>query len=158
MDIFGIIVLGISTALGGGAIMDILAGGVPQMLKDISYVGSSLICVLLAIFTRKFYRRVRNRWTFLLPDALGLATFTVSGCLVAYWNNFGVVGFMILGLSTAVGGGMLRDVLAGEEPLILNREFYASCAFVGSLLFWALTKLQLSGSLVSGVSMITVFC
>lgn len=157
MDIFGIMVLGISTALGGGAIRDILVGGIPQMLKDISYVGFSLVGVLLAMATRKFYRRVKNRWTFLLPDAIGLATFTVSGCLVAGRNNFGVVGFIILGLSTAVGGGMLRDVLAGEEPLILNREFYASCAFAGSLLFWALTKLQLSDPLISGISMLTVF-
>jgi uncharacterized membrane protein YeiH len=52
---------------------------------------------------------------------------------------------------------MLRDMLAGEEPLILNREFYASCAFAGSLLFWALTKLQVSGALISGLSMLTVF-
>ena len=141
MDVFGIAVLGIATALGGGAVRDMLAGGIPQMLKDISYVGFSLFGVLLAMATRKFYRRVKNRWTFLL----------------AARNNFGVVGFIILGLSTAVGGGMLRDVLAGEEPLILNREFYASCAFAGSLLFWALTKLQFSESLVSGISMLTVF-
>ena len=52
---------------------------------------------------------------------------------------------------------MLRDVLAGEEPLILNREFYASCAFAGSLLFWVLIKLHFSDSLTSGISMFTVF-
>ena len=94
---------------------------------------------------------------FQLFNLIGLISFAFSGAVKGIQKRMDVFGIAVLGISTALGGGAVRDILAGEEPLILNREFYASCAFAGSLLFWALTKLQFSGSLVSGISMLTVF-
>jgi uncharacterized membrane protein YeiH len=157
MDVFGITVLGLLTALGGGAVRDILVNKSPEMLRDFSYAGFALLGLVLAMLTRKSYKEFVHNWVFLLSDALGLAMFTVSGCLAARQNNLGVIGFIILGLSTAVGGGILRDVMAGEVPLVLVHEFYASCALAGSLLFWLLLNLKMSLFAISGISMLTVF-
>lgn len=142
-DLFGITLLGIITALGGGTLRDILVLKTPQMLTNLNYVIFALIGAGIAIgFRKKYHTEITKEKIFLISDAIGLAAFTVGGCLVAVENKCGFIGFVILGLSTAVGGGIIRDILAGETPLVLKEEFYASCAIAGSILFWLLWKLN----------------
>jgi uncharacterized membrane protein YeiH len=139
LDLFGIVLLGAVTALGGGALRDVLVVQVPSMLGSPSYVGYALAGIALAVLARRRSSGMLHRWYFLLSDAVGLASFTVSGCLVASAHQCGVIGHILLGLATAVGGGLLRDMLVGRISLILRREVYASCAIVGALVFKAFT-------------------
>jgi len=136
MDLFGVFLLGVITALGGGAVRDLLVNRMPVMLTDPAYLACSLLGALLALAFRRRGTVIVNRWIFLVSDALGLAFFTAAGCLVAREYGLGLVGILMLGTLTAVGGGMIRDVLAGEVPMVLRREVYASCSLLGGLGFW----------------------
>ncbi|MGB9606970.1 MAG: trimeric intracellular cation channel family protein, partial [bacterium] len=156
LDLFGIVVLGVVTALGGGVLRDFMVARIPIMLKDPLYLGFSLLGVLLALLTRRWSTSIVEDWGFLLSDAIGLAAFTVSGSLVAVEYKMGIMGIIILGLSTAVGGGVIRDVLAGEVPLILQKEVYASCSVCGGFIFWLILLLGGSNTLASSSAMGTV--
>ncbi|HOK56912.1 MAG TPA: trimeric intracellular cation channel family protein [bacterium] len=134
-DLFGIIVLGCITALGGGVIRDILVNQLPKMLIDPSYIGFSLLGVLLAILLRKKITPIVEK-IFLISDAIGLASFTATGCIIGKESSLGLVGIILLGLSTAIGGGIIRDILSGDIPLVLQKEFYASCSILGGFIFW----------------------
>jgi uncharacterized membrane protein YeiH len=157
LDLFGIALLGIVTALGGGALRDILVLTVPAMLKDFSYVGFAFLGIALAILARHSSRRFLHRWYFLVSDTIGLASFTVSGCLVASLHHLGIIGHVLLGLSTAIGGGLLRDMLVGRVSLILRREVYASCSIAGAIIFWALAGNTGTQTLASLVAMLVTF-
>ncbi len=155
LDIFGITVLGLATALGGGVIRDFMVTRTPIMLTDPSYIGFSLIGVLLALLTRRWSNIIITDWGFLFSDAIGLSAFTVSGALVAQQYQLGIIGVIVLGLSTAVGGGVVRDILAGEVPLILHREVYASCSILGGFIFWLISSLDGGRTLASTAGMLT---
>jgi len=153
LDLFGIAVLGLVTALGGGVLRDFMVVRTPIMLKDPLYIGFALLGILLALLTRRWSTKIVEDWGFLLSDAIGLAAFTVSGALVAVEYGMGIIGIIVLGLSTAVGGGIIRDVLAGEIPLILQKEVYASCSICGGFVFWLILYLGGSNTLASTSAM-----
>ncbi len=155
-DLFGVIVLGIITALGGGVIRDILVNLVPKMMTDFSYTGFSLLGVLIAIISRKKTTPIIEK-IFLISDAIGLSSFTATGCIVAVENSLGIIGIVLLGLSTAIGGGILRDILSGDIPLVLCKEFYASCSILGSLFFWICVISGISLSLSALICVLIVF-
>ncbi len=140
LDLFGIIFLGFATALGGGAIRDVLVQRVPLMLTDISYTIFTLIGVVGAIVLKKETARAMYTKVFLISDGIGLASFTATGCIVAYQEGLGIIGIIVLGMSTAIGGGIIRDILVNEIPMVLNREIYATCSFVGCIFFWILVQ------------------
>lgn len=125
------------------------------MLTDASYIGLSLLGVLLALLTRRWSNTILTDWGFLLSDAIGLSAFTVSGALVAHQYQMGIIGIIILGLSTAVGGGIIRDVLVGEIPLVLHKEVYASCSILGGFVFWLILYLGGEDILASTIGMLT---
>lgn len=140
MDLFGVLVLGTVTAIGGGTLRDILLGDTPPFcLKDETYLYLSL-AVALGIFF--FYRRLRFlRFPLLYFDAIGLGTFVVIGTQKALDFHLGGLTAVLLGTMTATAGGMLRDMLANQVPLILRREFYASCCILGGTLMLLLHRL-----------------
>ncbi|MCS7180027.1 MAG: trimeric intracellular cation channel family protein [bacterium] len=142
-DLFGIIVLGSITALGGGIIRDILVNKIPKMLNEPLYIGFSILGVLVAIILRKKTTPIIENF-FLLSDAIGLSSFTSTGCIIAYENNLGLIGIILLGLLTAIGGGIIRDLLAGDVPIVLCKEFYASCSILGCFTFYF--------SIINGIS------
>ncbi len=156
LDLFGIIVLGLSTALGGGAIRDVMVHRVPAMLTDINYTSFSLLGIAGSILTKKNRDAAVYTKIFLVSDGIGLASFTASGCLVAYDNGLGVIGMIVLGIMTAVGGGIIRDVLINEIPMVLTRELYATCSFVGCIVFW-ISVIVFDVRYGSFLSMLTVF-
>ena len=140
MDIFGIAVLGLVTAAGGGVIRDLVLGIHPPVLfREPIYavvaVATSLVLFLPPI--RGFFDRNRRVYDVVLfvMDTVGLAVFTVAGIRTAYSvsSTYGTFLLVFVGVITGVGGGVLRDVLAGERPYIFVKHVYACASILGAL-------------------------
>jgi uncharacterized membrane protein YeiH len=129
LDWVGVAVLGSTTALGGGSARDVLLGHHP--LAWVAQPWWLLLTTFAALSTIALARVVRRLpVTFLVLDAIGLVAFTVIGCSVARSLGHGVVIAMVSGLITGCVGGVLRDVLSGEVPLLFRREVYATVSLV----------------------------
>lgn len=139
MDLFGVIVLALITAVGGGTTRDILLGNTPVfVLTDPIYVFVSLAGALCTFFFYNALFRINS--IILIADAFGLGTFVCIGVSKALNADISLTGAVILGVITAIMGGMLRDVLAGEVPSVLYRDFYASACVIGGLIYINLYK------------------
>jgi len=125
------------------------------MLENTAYPGWALIGVVLAAVSRNAASLAE--WPFLLSDAIGLAVFTAAGCECAASYELGVVGIVTLGTATAIGGGIIRDLLAGEVPLVLRAEVYATCSIAGGLAFWGLERIETDPALSSFLCAALVF-
>jgi uncharacterized membrane protein YeiH len=151
MDLFGVMVLGLVTATGGGTLRDLLLGDAPPfILQNETYLYLS-IAVSLAVFLS--HRRMGFlQHPLLYFDAVGLGTFVVIGTGKALAFNMGFLGSVLLGVMTATAGGMLRDILSNRVPLILRKEIYASACLAGAALLYALhqTSLPHNLSLLAG--------
>lgn len=131
MDLFGVLVLGMVTAIGGGTLRDILLGDVPPFcLKDENYLWLSLLVSLAVFYAPGQLERIKN--PLLTLDAVGLGTFVVIGTGKALQFGLGPFGAILMGVMTATAGGVVRDVLSNRVPLILQREIYASACLVGA--------------------------
>lgn len=140
MDLFGVLVLGIVTAVGGGTLRDLLLGDVPPFsLKDESYIYIS-VAVSLAVFVNRD-RFERFEKPLLYFDAIGLGTFVVIGTTKALDFQMGLLGAILMGVMTGTAGGVIRDVLANQVPLILRREIYASACLAGGVLLVLLEQM-----------------
>lgn len=139
LDIFGVVVLGIITALGGGIIRDIMIGTIPAAIAHEQDLYFAIIPSLITYFAG---RRIHNySWIIKIFDAAGLAVFTVSGAQKGIDANLGVLGVIIMGTLTGVAGGVIRDTLVAEIPFILREEVYAVFCVAGAFLFWLLRRL-----------------
>jgi len=140
MDIFGVMILGIVTAVGGGVIRDLLLGNTPPntFLNPIYALLASAVALITFIpFVRLQFlkHQKRNEISMLVLDSLGLGIFTAVGIGVAYEAaEFNILLFACVGVMTGVGGGVLRDVLAGQTPYIFVKHFYACASLIGALL------------------------
>jgi len=142
MDLYGVIVLGMVTAVGGGTLRDLLIGRIPPFIfSDYSYLALSLVVALVVFYGHKLVERGQR--LLLLMDALGLSTFNVIGVSVALDHDMGYPGAVLMGIMTATAGGMVRDLLRQEIPLVLTREIYASACLVGGVIFCILDALGL---------------
>ncbi|QWV98822.1 trimeric intracellular cation channel family protein [Geomonas nitrogeniifigens] len=160
MDLLGIIVLGIVTATGGGVIRDVLLNDTPPFcFKNELYLYLAVAASIVVFLTPRSFERM-NR-AMLLLDALGLGTFLVIGTSKALQFNLGLMGAIIMGVMTATCGGLVRDLLSNEIPLILQREIYASACVVGGALFYFLHQTTLPSQVnltVSALTVITIRC
>lgn len=150
MDIFGVNVLAVTTACGGGLMRDLIIGSIPpQMFRNPFFVMVAIVVAnvvfLLVYLHRHMPRKVASLYDKLLFwfDSLGLAAFTVDGVMAGIAMGYGDNEFLIcfLGFMTAVGGGALRDVLAGQTPDIFRKHVYAVAAIAGAVLMVALLRL-----------------
>ncbi len=140
MDIFGVAVLATVTAIGGGTLRDALLKMPVFWLHNPVYVPLA-VAAALAVFA--LYRWVQRTYRALLVfDAIGLGVFTAIGAVKAWEAGTGLVGVVTMACLTGVGGGVVRDVLAGDVPAVLREEVYASAALAGALLFWVLLQAQ----------------
>ena len=143
MDIFGMLVLALSTAIGGGIIRDVLVGNIPpNSFKTSIYILLTVITTLIIflIYRKQILRYVSRRKLrkmYLLADALGLASFTVTGTTIGFnaYPEYPIFA-ITLGLITAVGGGIIRDVLAQRIPSVLQEEIYALPSIIGGIVFY----------------------
>ena len=137
-DIVGVIILASVTGLAGGLIRDVIFGQYPPTaLSNPMYL---ILCFTTGFSIFFLYPRLKKHWNiFLKCDAIGLGVFTVIGASIAY-SIFGpnLLLVSIGGLITATGGGILRDVLVNEIPLVFVRELYATASFIGVVVFFVL--------------------
>jgi uncharacterized membrane protein YeiH len=134
MDIFGFMVLALMPAVGGGTLRDLLLDRHPVFwVANTSYVTVALL-VAVAVFLG-VYRPGRRQELLLWTDALGMALFAAMGTEISLQAGAGALVAVMLGVATAVTGGIIRDLLCGEVPLVLTREIYATAAFATSTVF-----------------------
>ncbi|PVU73309.1 hypothetical protein DDW10_02265 [Sulfolobales archaeon SCGC AB-777_J03] len=156
MDLLGVLTLGFSTSLAGGIIADVLLGKFPP--SNLTEVQYPAIAIVSSALTFAFFRKLSKlRRPLLYADALGLGAFTASGASLAYSVDPNPVLVTLVGTITAVGGGVLRDVLANEVPLVLTRDFYATAAIIGSLAYYALAYLGLFRGYLTAVVLLLTF-
>ncbi|GEK02608.1 trimeric intracellular cation channel family protein [Streptomyces sp. NPDC004009] len=157
-DVFGIAVLAEVTALGGGLFRDVVIGAVPPAaFTDLGYFLTPLIATLVVFFLHPHVERIQTG--VLVFDAAGLGLFCVSGTIKAYSYGLNLTASATLGLATAVGGGVLRDVLANEVPSLLrwDRDLYAVPAIVGATMVALCIRYDVLTPLASGLAVVTAF-
>ncbi|GLZ34451.1 membrane protein [Lentzea sp. NBRC 105346] len=132
LDVFGVIVVALTTALGGGIIRDVLLGVHPP--TSLRNWPSLLVPALTGLIVFRFHPQVaRLRRSVLLLDAVGLGLFVTSGTSTALRLGAPPYTACLIGMTCGIGGGALRDVLLREIPLVLRREIYAVAALVGAV-------------------------
>jgi uncharacterized membrane protein YeiH len=155
-DLVGVIVLSSITGVGGGVVRDIIFGKLPPTaLINPSYI---IVTTASGIAIFFLYPSLKRHWNlFLKFDAIGLGVFTVIGATFAY-NLFGLNFFImaIAGTLTAVGGGIFRDILVNEIPLVLVKELYASASFMGIVAFFILLTMGFNLNIVAIPSILLV--
>ncbi len=156
MDIFGVLVLGMTTAVGGGIIRDLLIGVVPPMAFQEPVYALTAIAVSIIVFL-PFVRNRINKISkmILLMDSIGLGIFTVIGIKAAASFNNAFLS-IFLALVTGVGGGVLRDVFAQDRPMIFVKHFYASAAIIGAVVSLLLWNINVETSMIVGAATVIV--
>ncbi|MEU9200322.1 trimeric intracellular cation channel family protein [Streptomyces sp. NPDC048332] len=157
-DVFGIAVLAEVTALGGGLFRDVIIGAVPPAaFTDLGYFTTPLLAAGLVFFLHPHVERIQVGVN--VFDAAGLGLFCVTGTVKAYDYGLGLTASAALGLTTAVGGGVLRDVLANEVPSLLrwDRDLYAVPAIVGAAMIVLCIRFDALNAFTSGCAVITAF-
>jgi uncharacterized membrane protein YeiH len=156
MDWFGVCLLACVTALGGGTARDILLGHYPLYWVHNPYV-LLLVCgaALLTIAMARVVDRLR--WPFLLLDALGLVVFTIVGCNVAIEMGQHPLIVIVAGMVTGIVGGILRDVLCNDVPLVFSSELYATVSIVTGVIYYFGLQANLQQDLVMLVAIAVGF-
>lgn len=140
MDWFGVILIACVTALGGGSVRDVLLGHYPLgWVKHPEYLVLTCCSALFTMLIANWMKQLRTM--FLLLDALGLIGFTIIGCQIAIHLGHGFVVSAVAGILTGVSGGILRDILCNDIPLVFRRELYASISFVAVICYWVCIQL-----------------
>lgn len=140
LDLFGVAVIAIIAGIGGGTVRDLLLGRLPvYWVHDATYVAVGLTAGVLTFFLARRLRLPKN--FFLIPDALGMALFTVIGTSVALSLHAPWLIAALMGMITAVFGGVIRDILCNEVPLIFRTDIYATASLAGALLLIGLDAL-----------------
>lgn len=142
LDILGIIVLAVMTAVGGGVIRDTLVNKIPNVLinPDDMYV-AIITSIIVYILIKKSKNKKRSfYYELLIMDSIGLAIFTIIGAKIALNANISTVAVGIFATITGVGGGVVRDILVGEIPIVLKEDIYAFLCFVGAVFYVYMPK------------------
>lgn len=134
MDIVGFALLGCVTGIGGGTLRDVVLGALPAFwVQKPAYL---LTCVVVSCAAFFFAHLLQSRVKYLLwCDAIGLALFSVTGAEIALSHNASPAIAVAMGVATATMGGVIRDILGGEIPVILRREIYVTAALLGASVF-----------------------
>ena len=162
MDIFGVVILGLTTAVGGGVIRDLILGSTPpRTFQDPIYAVLSIAAsVLVFIVARRGWFEGRHQAydiSMLVMDSLGLGAFTVTGIGAAIeCGEHGAFLLVFVGVVTGVGGGVLRDVMAGDMPYIFVKHVYACASLLGAVVCTALYALGAGDSLAMLAGMLSV--
>jgi uncharacterized membrane protein YeiH len=155
MDLFGVLVLGLVTAVGGGTLRDLLVGDIPPFsLQDETYLYVAIAAALVVFINRKRFALIEKPLLYL--DAVGLGLFVVIGTLKALDFHLGSMGAVLMGVMTATAGGLIRDVLANQVPLILRREIYASACLAGGVLLVLLVQAEVARPVAALLAALTV--
>lgn len=139
-DILGIFICALLTAVGGGTIRELVLGNTPFYFFDNSYVIAVMLGVVFAISIYRNFNKIKR--LVLVFDSIGLVTFAFIGASKASSLNLGLFAIIFCAVATAVGGGILRDIVLGKIPEIMYRDFYASVAIVLGAVYGLSEKLM----------------
>ena len=153
-DWFGGFVCGFAVAIGGGTIRDVMLGVTPFWMTSSIYFTCTIIALLVGILFSKKLSRMENAW--LITDTLGLAMFTIAGLqkTLQYGHPFWVA--IVMGCITGVAGGVIRDVLLNQEPIIFQKDIYAMASVAGGLIYWLLEALGINIGITSIVTFLVI--
>lgn len=157
MDVFGTVVVAIVTAIGGGTVRDLVLGIRPVLwISHPIYVLVATAAALVTFITARWVQFPTR--VLLIFDAFGLAMFTIIGCQRALEVNVSYVIVVVMGVITGVAGGIIRDILCGEIPLVLRSEIYATASLAGGMLFVALHSFGVERSIaaIAAVALILI--
>ncbi|MCM1178298.1 MAG: trimeric intracellular cation channel family protein [Clostridium sp.] len=153
-DIFGAYVVGFVTAVGGGTLRDLMLDVTPFWMEQPSYVVITGLALLFVIGFRKYVVRFDN--TFFIFDAIGIGLFTVVGVERSIAAGFPVWVNIIMGAITGAAGGMVRDVLINEVPLIFRKDIYAVACVLGGVAYYICVLIGCSHLATQIVAALTV--
>ena len=141
-DWFGGYVCGIAVAIGGGTIRDVMLSTIPFWMTTPIYLICTAVALLTVVFFGKWMEPLKNAW--FVFDTLGLALFTIAGIQksLIFGQPFWVA--IIMGCITGSAGGVIRDVLLNNEPVIFHREIYAMACVLGGMAYWGMARMGLS--------------
>jgi uncharacterized membrane protein YeiH len=156
LDPFGVLVLSFVTAIGGGTLRDMMIGNLPVgWLRNET---AALVIFFSAIATMLFGRYLKQFTTTLfIFDALGLGLFTIIGIELAIAKEFSVGVCIALGTITACFGGVIRDVLLNDVPLLFRKEIYALAAIAGGLIYFGLKRIDLDEDISKIICILIIF-
>jgi uncharacterized membrane protein YeiH len=148
LDLFGVYCIAFVTALGGGTVRDVMIGRTPVgWMLDIDYIYIITLGFILSIIFNRYLERLRI--SMLLFDTIGLGVFTLIGLEKGIEYGLSPVVCVILGTLTATFGGVIRDILCNEIPVLFRKEIYATLCIAGGILFFLLQELQVQGEVIS---------
>lgn len=153
-DWFGGYVVGLATAIGGGTIRDVMLGQVPFWMTNSIYIICTAAALLTFVMLKRLFTRLSKTW--FLFDTLGLALFTIAGVQKTLIAGFPFWVAIIMGSITGAAGGVLRDVLVNEVPLIFRKEIYAIACILGGLVYQLCHHLNASIELTVVVTFVSV--
>ena len=154
-DWFGGYVCGVAVAIGGGTIRDVMLGVTPFWMTTPVYLICTGVALLTVVFVGKWMEPLKNAW--FVFDTLGLALFTIAGIQksLALGQPFWVA--IIMGCITGSAGGVIRDVLLNNEPVIFHKEIYAMACVLGGVMYWLMVEIGTSAE-VSAIVSFLVTC
>ncbi len=154
-DWFGGYVCGVAVAIGGGTIRDVMLGVTPFWMTTPVYLICTGVALLTVVFFGKWMEPLKNAW--FVFDTLGLALFTIAGIQksLALGQPFWVA--IIMGCITGSAGGVIRDVLLNNEPVIFHKEIYAMACVLGGVMYWLMVEIGTSAE-VSAIVSFLVTC
>ncbi len=143
LDLLGILIATFLTALGGGIIRDIAVDKVPYTFSN-DYPAIIVLSVLILLILFKFHKKqsIENKPLFIISDSIGLVSFSITGALIAIEHNFNLTGVLAISFITAVGGGIVRDVIINEIPFIFKTGFYGTISLLMGLTIYILNNFQ----------------
>lgn len=166
MDLFGCIFLGATTAMGGGAFRDIILGRFPPgMFMHYEYLllatlSSLLVFIPAYLFKKNYVTKVEIIETVNnIFDAVGLGIFTINGVQISITQGYGdnIVLCVFLGMITGVGGGLIRDIISNEIPVIFRKHIYALASITGAVFYFLFYQLRVDGVLSTSISLLIIF-
>ena len=154
-DLFGVIIIAIATGLGGGSLRDMLLGREVFWIHDQMFFIASLVSAIVIFITARL--TVIPARFFLIPDAAGLATFGISGTLVSMMVGAPWLVASFMGVMTGTLGGIFRDILSNEPPVVFQSSLYGTVSWLGSLLFIGMVQLQFDVTLSAIIAGLSIF-
>ena len=139
LDFLGVLISVFLTALGGGVMRDVIVDKTPYTFShNIPALIIVVVMILLVVF--KFHKKesIENKPLFILSDSIGLVSFSITGAIIALEANLNITGVLALSFITAVGGGIIRDVIINEIPFVLKTGFYGTIALMIGLILYIL--------------------
>jgi uncharacterized membrane protein YeiH len=139
LDFLGVLISVFLTALGGGIMRDVIVGKIPYTFSS-NTPALIIVSVMILLIIFRFNKRpsIENKPFFILSDSIGLVSFSITGAIIALENHLNLTGVLALSFITAVGGGIIRDVIINEIPFVLKTGFYGTISLMIGLILYLL--------------------